>query len=75
MSPKDFVDLLVALFRFGRAQSNPVRKQAARILQAFEADGVTGTTGMHLGFCLFPPAASGRTSTGPNRQESAKSSH
>lgn len=48
MSPKDVVDLLVALFRFGRAQSNPVRKQAVRILQAFEAHGVAGTTGMHL---------------------------
>ncbi|MCY1287776.1 hypothetical protein D9M68_561410 [compost metagenome] len=43
MSLKDVVDLILALFRFGRAQSNPVRKQAARILQAFEVHGIACT--------------------------------
>lgn len=43
MNPKDWIDLLQQLFTWLRERRNPVRLQAARVLETFEAHGVTRT--------------------------------
>lgn len=43
MNPKDWIDLLQRLFAWLSERQNPVRQQAARVLETFEAHGVART--------------------------------
>ncbi len=43
MNPKDWIDLLQHLFAWLSERRNPVRQQAARVLETFEAHGVART--------------------------------
>lgn len=43
MNPKDWIDLLQRLFTWISERRNPVRLQAARVLETFEAHGVART--------------------------------
>lgn len=43
MNPKDWIDLLQRLFAWHSERRNPVRQQAARVLETFEAHGVART--------------------------------